>query len=206
MQQVSLHPEAGIFCPKIYFYNMPNIIWFAGGYIDWKYDGAHIGYGKIDNSSYDSPLVSDYVTGCAMLIKREVIEKIGLLDASFFAYQEDVDLCIRAHKAGYECMYIPYPHVWHKAGATSKKHERMSPFHRYLGTRNKLALVKKNFGIFWLMDALFRELFIVTPVYIILYLSRWHFDLIPAQFQGIIDGVRGKNKYLNKDFNDHEQA
>lgn len=195
MQQASLLPEAGVLCPKIYFYDRPDTIWFAGGYIDWKYDGTHIGYGKKDNSSYNSPLTCEYVTGCAMLIKREVIKKIGLLDESFFAYQEDVDFCIRARKGGYKCMYIPSPNVWHKAGATSKKQERMSPFHRYLGTRNKLALVRKNFGIFRLVDALFRELFIVTPVYIILYASRGHFDLIPAQLQGMIDGLKGKNRY-----------
>ncbi len=121
MKQASLYPEAGILCPKIYFHDRPGTIWFAGGYIDWKYDGAHIGYGKMDNSSYGIPHACDYVTGCAMLIKRNVIEKIGFLDESFFAYQEDVDFCIRARKAGYKCMYIPYPHVWHKAGSTSKK-------------------------------------------------------------------------------------
>ena len=196
MKQASEHHEAGIFCPKIYFYDRPDTIWFAGGYIDWKYEGAHIGHGTKDNNAYDTALICAYVTGCAMLIKREVIKKIGLFDESFFAYQEDVDLCIRARKAGYKCMYIPYPHVWHKVGLTSKKQGRMSPFIRYLGTRNKLTVVRKNYGKLRFVEALLRELFVVTPIYVLLYSSRGHFDLIPAQLQGIIDGLRRKNKYL----------
>ena len=196
LKQASEHPDAGIFCPKIYFYDNPDTIWFAGGYIDWKYDGTHVGYGDKDDSVYNTAVTCEYVTGCAMLIKKEVIKKIGLLDESFFAYQEDVDLCIRARNVGYNCVYIPYPHVWHKGGATSKKQGRMSPFHRYLGTRNKLAMIRKNFSRLRFADALLRELFVVTPVYILLYASRGHFDLIPAQLQGIIDSLKGKNKYL----------
>lgn len=196
MKQASEHPDASIFCPKIYFYDRPDTIWFAGGYIDWKYEGAHIGYGKKDNNAYDTAVSCAYVTGCAMLIKKEVINKIGLFDESFFAYQEDVDFCVRARKAGYKCMYIPYPHVWHKVGLTSKKQGRMSPFIRYLGTRNKLTMVRKNYGKMRFFEALLRELFVVTPIYVLLYSSRGHFDLIPAQFQGIIDALKGKNKYL----------
>lgn len=197
MKQASRYPDAGIFCTKIYFYDEPDTIWFAGGYIDWKNEGAHIGYEKKDNHAYDAAITCKYVTGCAMLIKKEVLEKIGLLDESFFAYQEDVDFCIRARKAGYKCMYIPSPRVWHKVGSTLKKEGRMSPLIRYLGTRNKLSMIRKNFGRLRLIEALLRELFVVTPVYIILYASRRHFDLIPAQFQGIIDALRGKNKYLH---------
>jgi GT2 family glycosyltransferase len=196
MKQASENPDATIFCPKIFFYDRPDTIWFAGGYIDWKNEGAHIGYEKKDNHAYDTAVICAYVTGCAMLIKKEVINKIGLFDESFFAYQEDVDFCVRARKAGYKCMYIPYPHVWHKAGLTSKKQGRTSPFMRYLGTRNKLTVVRKNYGKLRFVEALLRELFVMTPICILLYSSRGHFDLIPAQLQGIIDGIRGKNKYL----------
>ncbi len=198
IKQASEHPDASIFCPKIYFYDRPDTIWFAGGYIDWKYQGAHIGYGRKDSNIYDTAATCEYVTGCAMLIKKEVIKKIGLFDESFFAYQEDVDLCIRARKAGYKCMYIPYPHVWHKEGATSKKQGRMSPFIVYLGTRNKLVMVRKNYSKLRFVDALLRELFIATPIYSLLYASRGHFDLPPARLQGIIDALNGKNKYLPK--------
>jgi hypothetical protein len=56
------------------------------------------------------------------------------------------------------------------------------------------------------VDALFRELFIVTPVYIILYAGRGHFDLIPAQLWGIIDSFRGKNRYLADNFTDQAEV
>ena len=196
--QASKYPDAGAIGPKIYFYDEPDKIWFAGGYIDWKYDGAHTGYGKLDDNKYNTEQSVEFITGCAMLIKREVIEKVGLLESSFFAYQEDVDFCVRVRKAGYKCIYIPYPEVWHKGGKTSKKQGRMSPFHRYLGTRNKIVLMKKNFGKLKFIDVLLREVFVVTPILIILYAYRRHFDLIPAQIQGIIDAIKNVNKYAQK--------
>jgi len=199
MNQASKYPDSGVIGTKIYFYDEPDKIWFAGGYIDWKYDGAHIGYGELDENKYNTDKSVEFITGCTFLIKREVIEKVGLLDSSFFAYQEDVDWCVRIKKTGYQCIYVPYPEVWHKAGRTSKKQGRMSPLHRYLGTRNKLVLIKKNFSKLKFMDALLREILLVTPVYVILYASRGHFDLIPAQLQGIIDALRNRNKYAQKD-------
>lgn len=195
IEQALKYPDAGAIGPKIYFYDEPDKIWFAGGYIDWKYDGAHTGYGKKDAEKYSTAKSVGFITGCAMLIKNEVIEKVGLLDTSFFAYQEDVDFCVRVRKARYTCIYLPYPAVWHRGGKTSKKHGRMSPFHRYLGTRNKLVLIKKNFRMLKLIDVFLREIFVVTPILIVLYVYRRHFDLIPAQIQGIIDAIIGRNKF-----------
>lgn len=195
MEQALKHPDAGVIGPKIYFYDESNKIWFAGGYIDWKYDGAHVGYGKPDAGEYNAEKPVEFVTGCAMLVKREVLERVGLLDSSLFLYQEDVDFCIRVRKAGYKCIYIPYPHVWHKGGATTKERRRMSPLHRYWGTRNKLALFRKNFGRLRFAEVVLREILVVTPILILLYAHRRHFDLIPAQLRGIIDGLKGKSNY-----------
>lgn len=196
IEQALKYSDAGAIGPKIYFYDEPDKIWFAGGYIDWKYDGAHIGYGKLDDNIYNTERSVEFISGCALLIKSEVVEKVGLLDPSFFAYQEDVDFCVRIKNAGYKCLYIPYPHLWHKGGTTTKKQGRMSPFHRYLGTRNKLVLYRKNYGRLQFMGVLLHEIFLVTPILILLYIYRRHFDLISAQLQGMIDGLKGKNRHL----------
>lgn len=55
----------------------------------------------------------DAVSGSCMLIRRQVIDQIGLLDERFFAYQEDADYCFRAHKAGWEIYYYPQAQIIH---------------------------------------------------------------------------------------------
>jgi GT2 family glycosyltransferase len=57
---------------------------------------------------------SDYITGSALLISRDVIRTIGMLDESFFLYWEDVDWGLRAKKVGFKNLVIPPAHVWHK--------------------------------------------------------------------------------------------
>lgn len=194
IKQARKYPNAGAIGPKIYFLDRPNIIWFAGGYIDWKYDGAHFGYGEEDKGKYDVARRVDFISGCAMLLRRAALEKVGLLDSSLFAYHEDVDWCYRARKLGLECIYIPYPEVWHKGGSATKKKGRMSPFHRYLGTRNKIVVAKKNLGKNKFFDVLLREIFLVTPCYIALYSKRGHFDLLLAHLKGVIDALGGRNR------------
>jgi hypothetical protein len=65
---------------------------------------------------------TDWVPGASMLIRRAVLEQIGLFDEKFFLYYEDVDFCLRAHKAGWETWYAPASRVQHFSGASSKLH------------------------------------------------------------------------------------
>ncbi len=106
--------------PKIYYYNEPERIWFAGGKVEyWKGWVSHIGIREPDNGQYDTPRDVDYLTGCCMLVKREVIERIGKLDESFFIYGEDADWSLRAARAGYRLRFVPSSVIWHKVSASS---------------------------------------------------------------------------------------
>ncbi len=67
--------------------------------------------------------------------------------------------------------------------------------HRYLGTRNKLAVIKKNFGKMKFLEVLTRETFLVTPLYLALYTLRG-FNLIFAHFEGIRDALKDRNKNI----------
>ena len=98
----------GIVGPKIYFYNDPNRIWFAMGKISWKFcRGLNIGYNEIDNGQYNKVTKVEYISGCAFLIKREVIDSIGLLDKKFFLYFEEIDWTLRATRLSYKSVYVP---------------------------------------------------------------------------------------------------
>jgi len=115
--------EMGIVGPKIYYMDEPSKIWFAGGKIDWvKSDSYHLGKNIIDKElSNDSKKEVDFITGCALMIKREVVDKVGLFDNKFFAFYEDADLCQKVKKAGYKVIYLPFGGVWHMKSATASR-------------------------------------------------------------------------------------
>lgn len=68
----------------------------------------------------------DAISGSCMLIRRTMMEEIGLLDEQFFAYQEDTDYSFRAHQAGWEVYYCPRAQIIHFAGRGGS---RVDPFH-----------------------------------------------------------------------------
>ncbi|MDH3197257.1 MAG: glycosyltransferase family 2 protein [Candidatus Krumholzibacteria bacterium] len=113
-------PRVGITGPKIYYYTPRDRIWFAGGEVRMARGLArHVGIRETDRGQYDAPREVDYVTGCALMARREVYEEIGLLDPSYAAYFEDTDLCMRARRAGYGLLYVPTAKVWHKISAST---------------------------------------------------------------------------------------
>jgi len=112
--------EIGIVGPKIYYASPPDRIWFAGGEVLLSRGlSRHIGIRERDTGRYDSIRDVDYVTGCALLARREVFEKIGYLDPVFAAYYEDTDFCMRARRAGFRVVYAPAGKVWHKISAST---------------------------------------------------------------------------------------
>lgn len=100
--------KAGIISPLIINGNNKKI-WFAGGIIKWhamKTSHLHKTQSKL-------PYSSQYLTGCAMLIKKEVFKKIGLFDERFFLYYEDADFSMRSKKAGYALLLDPTTTIQH---------------------------------------------------------------------------------------------
>ena len=106
--------------PKIYYWEPRDLIWFAGGEISLCGRGSrHIGIREKDIGQYDRFRDVDYVTGCALMIRRSVVERTGLLDETFPMYNEDSDWCMRAKEAGYRVVYTPEGKVWHKISASA---------------------------------------------------------------------------------------
>jgi len=138
----------GITGPKIYFYAEPNRLWFAGPKRTWFYgrplELGHRGFREIDYGQYDELEEVGFLTGCAMLLKRELIEAVGMFDLDYFAYFEDADLCLRAGEAGFKLLYVPHAKVWHKAKSSAMSIATSSPCSVYLGTRNRLLFMKKH--------------------------------------------------------------
>ena len=98
----ALDAATGVTDPMIYYAEPRDQIWFAGGEISPARGIArHIGIRERDRGQYDAPRDVDYVTGCALMTSRVLIDRIGSLDPGYRAYFEDADFCTRARRAGY---------------------------------------------------------------------------------------------------------
>jgi len=188
----------GILGSRIYRYGTKKIVFDGGKVNKWLTRGEHIAKSEILNPKFEtnskfkiqnSKFYADYITGAAMLVKRDVIEKIGLMREEYFLYYEDVDWCIRARKAGYKCVLAPASHVWHKVSATNKEG---SPSYIYYHTRNALMLAKFNGNIIQKIAAYFIGAWILSKQGLKLLLFRnkkvWSF----AMSRGVFDFYRGK--------------
>ncbi len=110
--------DIGICVPKIYFYHEANRIWSAGA--RWRRFPPRVtlvGFGRADGLSFDRARDLDFATGCALLVRREVIDRVGLFDEGFFMYQEDYDYCARVRSDRWVIRYAPSAKIWHKVSA-----------------------------------------------------------------------------------------
>ncbi|MGK7881879.1 MAG: glycosyltransferase family 2 protein [Crocosphaera sp.] len=148
LEASQVHPKAAIFGAKIYYLDTPNKIWFAGGTWDSeKAESEHIGLNQIeDNRTWNQIKEVDYACGCALLVKAEVVQKIGLLEPRFFLTWEELDLCYSAKKLGYQCLFVPDALVWHKVSA-SFVGGAYSFHQQYFMERNRLLWVEKHLSL-----------------------------------------------------------
>ena len=112
-------PSVGVAGPKIYYHDDPERIWYGGGGFN-RLTGVpfHRGLRRMEGSFEDMPRETGWVTGCALMARREVFRQIGHLDPSYTIYCEDVDFCLRA-AAGWSLRYVPSAKLWHKVSSSS---------------------------------------------------------------------------------------
>jgi GT2 family glycosyltransferase len=178
-------PSFGIVGARIYKYGTNDIV-FGGGKINkWFTSGEHM---NTQHATRNMQQV-DYITGAAMLVKKEVIEKVGLMREEYFLYYEDVDWCIRARKAGYKCVLVPISHVWHKVSATNKEG---SPSYIYYHTRNSLMLALFNGNIIQKIVAYISGAWILVKQAIKLFVMPSKHLWATSMARGVIDFYRGK--------------
>jgi len=143
--QAEKNPKAAILGPKIYFYERPDIINSAGGHLDYEtLARGHIGYGvRDDGTVYASVAAVEWITGCAMLLRLSVLREVGFFDRDFFLICEELDLCTRIRKRGFEILFVPEAKLWHKVSAAFDGN--FSAVYCYYFFRNSLLYVWKNF-------------------------------------------------------------
>jgi len=110
----------GVLGPKIYYHDVngrKDIIWSAGGKIRWWYPWVYdgIGCGDEDSQKYREFKPVAWVSGAALMLKRQVLDELSVLNADYFSGNEDVEYCLKAHKHGFK-VYVPTARIWHKVG------------------------------------------------------------------------------------------
>jgi GT2 family glycosyltransferase len=156
---------AGIAGPRVFYHAEPDRIWHGSGYFSLIKTGVV----NPEKNRLQTSLAgriqeiqkASFLTGCAMLIKSQVFEKVGLFDEDFFFYDEDVDFCLRITRAGFELLYVPQAKSWHKIRSVAK--DRTSPFVMYHLARSHLLVLRKNFSKAYFAYGLFVHLLLYTP-------------------------------------------
>jgi GT2 family glycosyltransferase len=134
-------PRAAMIGPTVYFADRRDVVWSAGGAIDWRRGRtAMLGFDEPDRGQFGQvarPV--DFVTGCGLLVKLPVVEQVGALDERFFAYYEETEWCVRATRAGHVVLHVPPAHIWHALAPSARA---ASPLVHYYMTRNRLLFLK----------------------------------------------------------------
>ena len=189
----------GMVCPKIRFAWDNNPIQFAGytSLSSITVRNRAIGFGEEDKGQYDTPHQTPYAHGAAMMLKREVIDKVGLMPECFFLYYEELDWSMMITRAGYEIWYDPASTIYHKESQSTGQN---SPLRTYYITRNRLLLVKRNYtGMKKCLAYIYLQM-IVANRDILRFIIKGRTDLIKATVKGLQDFRNSQFSIFNSQF------
>lgn len=181
----------GIIGPKIYYYSLPYILWSAGGrYISFLGKARTYGINKIDRPEYNVQRKVSWVTGCAMMVKKEVFGKIGFLEEQYFSNYEDLDFCISAERMGYKIYYVPEAVIYHKVARDWGGLD--NPLYIYYQIRNNLLFIKRKIMFPKNIIPLLFLLFVSIPRRSLSLLMKGEGEKVCYLFYGITDFFKKK--------------
>lgn len=188
IERLESRPEIGGVSPKIRFAFPPQNIQFAGftplSRITLR--NHMLGFGCPDNGAFDTPHPTPYLHGAAMLLKRAVIEKAGMMPELFFLYYEELDWSASMTRAGYVLWYEPRCTVFHKE---SQSTGQLSKLRTYYLTRNRLLYARRNLkGSDRILSVLYQSI-IAAGTNSLLYALKGRLDLVKAIGRGVSSGL-----------------
>ena len=177
-------PDIGIVCPKIRFAWGNKSIQFAGysKLSTVTVRNYAIGFNEDDHGQYDIANSTPYAHGAAMFIRRDAINKVGLMPDCFFLYYEELDWSMMFTRAGYQIWYEPACTIYHKESQSTGQN---SPLRIYYLTRNRLLLVRRNPQEFNKTLAYIYLIGIVALRDILKYTFIGRYDLLKAIFRAL---------------------
>lgn len=183
--RIETSERIGIVCPKIRFFYGDRHIQYAGftplSPITCRNHG--IGYDEADEGQYDTPSLTPYAHGAAMMVRKEVIDRVGLMPECYFLYYEELDWSMMMRRQGYQIWYEPSATVYHKESRSTGAN---SPLKTYYLTRNRLLFIKRNSEHYKLLSYIYM-ICIVGTRDITKNVLRGKIKLAQATINGIID-------------------
>ena len=182
-------PKIGIVGPLVYHFDEPTVIQSAGGMLGKYWESIHLGKNEPDHGQYKEPHFVEWISGCAILVRRTAIEQAGMLDGGYFIYWEETEWCIRIGRAGWKIVHVPESKLWHKG---VQKNYSPKPSFSYYATRNHfVTLAKHNAPLVariytWLQTIRTLVSWTIKPKWQHL---REHRD---AMWRGVLDFLRGQ--------------
>lgn len=179
-----MEEKIGVVAPAIFYSDAPRRLWSSGGTI------SPILLEPKDAHSRKKPLPAvqvrrTFLSGCALLFRRQVLEQVGLFDERFFVYYEDLDLCMRMQQAGIKMALVPGAVVYHKVSLSSDGSD--STLERYHTARSSGIYFRKHMhGLYplWIIPYRFGSALLWT----VRLLLRWKTKALVAYWQGLVDG------------------
>lgn len=177
--------RVGVTCPKIRFFDAPNVVQYAGYNAMNMYTGTAtpVGLNQPDGSAYDQPGLTNFAHGCAMLVSRAVVDKVGRFADRFFLYYEELDWSQRIKDAGFLIYYQPSAAILHKESVSVGQH---NPLKTYYLTRNRILFMRRHCSSFQL--AVFYLFFVgcVLPKHLFTYALIGQFKHAGAFVRGVL--------------------
>ena len=189
---LALKSEAalGVVGPLVLFDDGTQRVWCAGGVLDHRQNlSTLLGHGQARSAAHGGDRDVDYVAGCALLVRREVLERVGLLRADYFAYMEDVEFCLRVRRAGCRVRTIGRALAWH--APSSATGGGYSARRKYMQGVNSVRFLREYGGarewlrFLWFDVASLAPLLLVAPF-------RGRSRAVLAKASGILAGLRGR--------------
>jgi GT2 family glycosyltransferase len=187
--------DVAIACPLIYYYDDPSVIQYAGFTSINPLTGRNKAVSYKDKIFTSNKIVETaYAHGAAMMIKRSVVEKLGMMPENYFLYYEELDWVHRIKQSGYKVVVDHKSHIFHKESISTGK---ASPLKTYFQTRNRILFMRRNFsGIRKLLFYLFFTLISIPKYLIVCFLGK-NESHIYSFFSGIkwnlLNNVKSEN-------------
>jgi GT2 family glycosyltransferase len=183
MEPFRKDPAIGVTCPKIRFYNKKEIIQYAGFNPINVFTGRTTAVGNLeeDKGQHDASGITYGAHGCAMLVSREVIDKVGMFPEKFFIYYEEWDWSARILKAGYKIWYAGDALIYHKESVTMGK---KSAIKVYYHTRNRILYMRRNTNFLQLSVFILFFVFVAAPKSVVYFTYHRQFQHLKSFLRG----------------------
>lgn len=158
IEKMTRKKDLGVVQPKIKVMDNPKYLDNAGSFMTRIGFLHHWGFQKKDGKKFGSEKEVFATKGACMLVRRKVVEKIGLFDPDFVSYFEESDFCWRAWIAGWKVLYYPEVFIYHKVGFTIKRQNVLNLNYHYY--KNRICSLIKNLS--------FQYLLVILPLHILI--------------------------------------